>query len=223
MSRPATAAESHRARRSNNDAYADPAEADQSDYVPPGGLFLVGYLDGEAVACGGYRAYDRISRTVEIKKMYTLPTVRGRGYGYAIIRELERHAAAAGARRAILETGVRNTGALALYIGVGYRPIDSYVDGRQRSATIDAWPCATTVAITPPARCRPATRSSVVASPVISCSTAPVRPEIEYTTPRPLTPASAARWAISGTVAAASSLLTVTRTSCEPARAKATT
>jgi GNAT superfamily N-acetyltransferase len=110
--------------------YADPTEADQSDYAPPAGLFVVGYLDGEPVACGGYRTYDDTSRTVEIKKMYTVPATRGRGYGYAVIRELERRAAAAGARRAILETGVRNTGALALYTGVGYRPVDSYVDGR---------------------------------------------------------------------------------------------
>src|SRR6185369_7080331 len=37
------------------------------------------------------------------------------------------------------------------------------------------------------------------------------------------TPASATRSRISGTAAAASSLLTVTRTSCDPARASATT
>jgi GNAT superfamily N-acetyltransferase len=110
--------------------YADPAEADQSGYAPPDGLFLVGYLDDEPVACGGYRTYDKANRTVEIKKMYTVPALRGRGYGYAIIRELEDRAANAGARRAILETGVRNSAALALYTGVGYQPIDRYVDGR---------------------------------------------------------------------------------------------
>jgi hypothetical protein len=43
---------------------------------------------------------------------------------------LEHHAAQAGAQRAILETGVRNTAALNLFAGAGYRPVDSYVKGR---------------------------------------------------------------------------------------------
>ncbi|WP_182883930.1 GNAT family N-acetyltransferase [Microbispora sp. H10949] len=110
--------------------YADPFEADPAYYLPPHGLFLVGYLDGVAVACGGYRTFDEQTRTVEVKKMYTVPRFRGLGLGERILKELERRAARNGARRSILETGVRNTAALALYTGVGYQPTERYVDGR---------------------------------------------------------------------------------------------
>ena len=43
---------------------------------------------------------------------------------------LEHHAMKAGAHRAILETGVRNTAALGLFTSTGYRPVDRYVEGR---------------------------------------------------------------------------------------------
>jgi len=110
--------------------FADPAQADTASYAPPDGAFLVGYLDGAPMACGGFRSHDQPSDTVEIKKMYTLPEYRRRGLGRAILRDLERRARAGGARRVILETGVRNTGALALYRGLGYQPTDAYVPGR---------------------------------------------------------------------------------------------
>ena len=43
---------------------------------------------------------------------------------------LEEHSVGAGAQRAIVETGVRNTAALALFTSAGYRPIARYVEGR---------------------------------------------------------------------------------------------
>lgn len=108
--------------------YADPVDADPDLYRPPLGLFLVGYDSGRAVCCGGFRSHG--ADAIEIKKMYTVPEGRGRGYGLAIINELERRATEAGVRCAILETGVRNTAALALYRGMGYQPTASYVPGR---------------------------------------------------------------------------------------------
>jgi GNAT superfamily N-acetyltransferase len=108
--------------------YADPVDTDPDLYRPPHGLFLVGYDNGRAICCGGYRSYR--ADTVEIKKMYTVPERRGQGYGLAIINELERRAAEVGVRCTILETGVRNTAALALYRSVGYQPTARYVPGR---------------------------------------------------------------------------------------------
>lgn len=108
--------------------YADPAEADPELYQPPYGLFLVGYCHRRAACCGGFRGYG--AGTVEIKKMYTIPELRGLGLGVAIIEELERRAIATGAQQAILETGVRNTAALRLYRHVGYRSTARYVQGR---------------------------------------------------------------------------------------------
>ncbi len=120
--------------------YADPVDGDsetpfgQIGCRPPTGVFLVGYVGDEPVACGGYRT--RIAdaaggaSVVEIKKMYTAEELRGFGIGRAILIELERRAEAAGAVQVVVETGVRNAAALALYRRMGYRPIQSYVPGR---------------------------------------------------------------------------------------------
>ncbi len=110
--------------------FADPVEADPATYSPPHGLFLVAYVDGIPSACGGYRPYEAAAATVELKKMYTVPELRGQGLGRLIGARLERHAAARGARRAILETGARSDGALALVRSAGYQPTDRYVSGR---------------------------------------------------------------------------------------------
>jgi GNAT superfamily N-acetyltransferase len=110
--------------------YADPAEADPAAFRPPVGIFLVAYIGGAPVACGGLRTYESATRTVEIKKMYTLPERRGQGIGRQIIAALEEYARVAGADRVILETGVRNVAALKLYTGVGFTPTERYVDGR---------------------------------------------------------------------------------------------
>jgi GNAT superfamily N-acetyltransferase len=106
--------------------YADPASADPAGYCPPRGLFLVVYALGIPVSCGGYRTHDPATRTAEIKKMYVRPGYRGRGLGRLILTELERHADVAGFAAIILETGVRNTAALALYTAMGYRPRPRY-------------------------------------------------------------------------------------------------
>jgi ribosomal protein S18 acetylase RimI-like enzyme len=62
--------------------------------------------------------------------MFTVPQHRGHGHGLAVITELELRATRVGARRAILETGVRNTSALNLYVGMGYEETERYVAGR---------------------------------------------------------------------------------------------
>lgn len=110
--------------------FADPVELTADEYTAPGGIFAVVYDGAAAVGCGGYRWFDQTSSTVEIKKIYVTPASRGRGAGRALLSWLERHALAAGARRAILETGVRNTAALGLFASAGYQPVDRYVQGR---------------------------------------------------------------------------------------------
>src|SRR5262245_34018559 len=82
--------------------FADRVEADPADYAPPRGLFLVAYVRGVPSACGGYRTYDPATATVELKKLYTVPELRGRGLGRRVGTGLEEHAAGHGARRAIL-------------------------------------------------------------------------------------------------------------------------
>lgn len=110
--------------------FADPPELDASQYTPPTGMFVIVHQDAIAVGCGGYRSFDPATRTVEIKRIYNVPASRGLGTGRALLSWLEGHAIAAGAQRAILESGVRNTEATRLFASVGYQPVDRYVEGR---------------------------------------------------------------------------------------------
>ena len=112
--------------------FADPVDLSPCEYTPPNGVFAEVYQGAApvAVGCGGYRWFDPTTHTVEIKRLYIVPTSRGHGAGRMLLTWLEHHAAHAGAQRAILETGVRNTAALNLFSGAGYRPVDRYVEGR---------------------------------------------------------------------------------------------
>lgn len=110
--------------------FADPFELSAREYTPPQGVFAVARWGAAIVGCAGYRWFSRPARTVELKKLYTVPAYRGQGVGQALLSWLERHAIAAGAHRAILETGVRNTAAIELFTRAGYRQVDRYIEGR---------------------------------------------------------------------------------------------
>ena len=88
------------------------------------GAFLVVYRDGAPVGCGAFRLID--DETAELKRMYVDPAVRGTGLGRRLVAALEAEARAAGARRLVLETGVRQTAALALYRATGFETIPLY-------------------------------------------------------------------------------------------------
>jgi len=92
-----------------------------TDFRAAKGLFVVA-LDGQApVACGAYHPQD--ARTVEIKRVFVVPTHRRRGYSRAILACLERRAADHGFARAILETADRQPEAIVLYRSAGYTDI----------------------------------------------------------------------------------------------------
>ena len=55
--------------------------------------------------------------------MFVVAAHRDRGHARAVLAELERSAAAAGRRRAVLETGTRQPEAIALYTSSGYVPM----------------------------------------------------------------------------------------------------
>jgi GNAT superfamily N-acetyltransferase len=87
-------------------------------YLNSGGEFLIGVLDGVAVAMGAVR---RLTDTQgEIKRMRVLPEFQGRGYGRAILAALEQFAVAAGMTTLILETGAVLVGAQQLYLSNGW-------------------------------------------------------------------------------------------------------
>jgi GNAT superfamily N-acetyltransferase len=110
---------------------ADDPEAelalDIGEVTPPRGVFLVAYVEGEAVGCGAVRPLTAAGPHVaEVKRMYTAPRARRRGVSRAVLRRLESEATRLGYRRLQLETGLRQPEAIALYEASGYHRIPNY-------------------------------------------------------------------------------------------------
>jgi GNAT superfamily N-acetyltransferase len=100
-------------------------------FDPPQGAFFVGYVEGEPVAMGGWRfrpdvtAFGRF-RAAEIKRMYVGPGARRRGLARVVLAHLEQTARAAGADLMVLETGIEQPEAIALYTSSGYQPVEGF-------------------------------------------------------------------------------------------------
>jgi putative acetyltransferase len=95
------------------------------DEVAPGrGAFLIAYWQGRPVGCGAVRRLD--AGEAEVKRMYVSPDHRGKGLGRALLQRLEGEARELGARRLVLETGVRQPEAIGLYEGMGFRRIAAF-------------------------------------------------------------------------------------------------
>jgi putative acetyltransferase len=88
------------------------------------GAFLIVSSNGTPVGCGAVRLID--AETSELKRMYMSPAVRGKGLGRRLVAALEAEARALGAKRLVLETGIRQAAALALYRATGFQPIPLY-------------------------------------------------------------------------------------------------
>jgi GNAT superfamily N-acetyltransferase len=95
-----------------------------SIFEPPDGAFLVGWVDGEPVACGGIARYD--DATAEIRRMYVAPAERGRGLSRRVLTALEDEARTLGYSFVRLETGNLQTEAVRLYVSAGYARIERY-------------------------------------------------------------------------------------------------
>jgi GNAT superfamily N-acetyltransferase len=85
---------------------------------------MVVYDEGIPVGCGGYKFYD--TATVEMKRVFVLPTMRRKGVAKMLLKALEEAAKAEGYREAILETGTKQEEAIALYQHYGYKIIPNY-------------------------------------------------------------------------------------------------
>jgi len=102
----------------------DTTPVDPAEFAPPGGRFVVGYLDTDAVAMGGVRRID--DDTVEIKRMYVVPEQRGRGLSRVVLAHLESLARELGATRILLETGQKQPEAMRLYETAGYERVPGF-------------------------------------------------------------------------------------------------
>ena len=85
---------------------------------------VVAIAEGVPVGCGAIKPVD--ADAMEVKRMYTLPAWRGKGVASRVLAELEQWARELGMERCILETGLRQPEAIALYESNGYEPIPNY-------------------------------------------------------------------------------------------------
>ena len=98
-----------------------PSAVTPAELSPPGGTFVALLAGEEPVAGGGVR---RLAPDVgEVKRMYVVPALRGRGLGRRLLAEIEAAARDAGYRRLRLDTA----GSLPrFYTAAGYAPIADY-------------------------------------------------------------------------------------------------
>jgi GNAT superfamily N-acetyltransferase len=112
--------------------YGTPDEGpiDALMFDPPHGSFYVGYLEDVAVATGAWRRRPveafGTTATAEIKRMYVARPARGQGHARRILAHLEETARASGVEALILETGLQQPEAIALYESAGYTPIPAF-------------------------------------------------------------------------------------------------
>ena len=85
---------------------------------------IVAYSSGQPAACGAIKEYE--PGVVEVKRMYTLPQLRGNGIAGRVLAELETWAKELKYRKCILETGKKQPEAIRLYEKSGYKLIPNY-------------------------------------------------------------------------------------------------
>lgn len=108
----------------------DESPVDPLEFEPPHGSFYLGWLDDVPIATGAWRR-SRVeafgtTETCEIKRMYVVPAARGAGHARRMLTHLEESARAAGARALVLETGLKQPEAIALYESSGYVAVPGF-------------------------------------------------------------------------------------------------
>jgi GNAT superfamily N-acetyltransferase len=107
-----------------DEALSGPYSADQrhalsvDQLFQPNIRFFLARLDGVAVACGGVAFLDGYG---EVKRMYSRPSVRGRGVAKGLLRRIEAETRDVGLSLLRIETGIYQEEALRFYEGAGFR------------------------------------------------------------------------------------------------------
>ncbi|MFH0177163.1 GNAT family N-acetyltransferase [Streptomyces cacaoi] len=118
-----------------HERYGDGGDAtvlEPSDFQRPRGVYLIAYdeLD-RPVATGGWRSQDDDGKghedgDAELKRMFVIREMRGRGLARRMLTALEEDAREAGRVRMVLETGTEQPEAIALYTSSGYTPCTKF-------------------------------------------------------------------------------------------------
>jgi carbonic anhydrase len=95
-----------------------------SEYGPPTAAFLLAVDRGASVGCVGVRRFS--DGVGEVKRLYVVPAVRGRGVGRLLARGIVAEAEHLGYARLVLDTLPSMKEAQALYSSLGFQPIAPY-------------------------------------------------------------------------------------------------
>jgi len=85
---------------------------------------VVFYESDTSIGCGAIKEFD--AETTEIKRMYVLETLRGKGIASKILTELENWSKELSFKKCILETGKKQIEAIGLYKKNNYDIIPNY-------------------------------------------------------------------------------------------------
>lgn len=85
---------------------------------------VVAYWNEVPVGCGAIKQYD--VETMEVKRMFVNPELRGKGIATKVLLELENWAKELNFKKCILETGKKQPEAIRLYQKNGYKPIPNF-------------------------------------------------------------------------------------------------
>ncbi len=107
--------------------HPDSKDADLKDiegnYIRAGGIFEV-IEDGAGNLLGTYGLYPLDKETCELRKMYFVPAMRGRGLGRRILERAVEHARRLKYKAIVLETHSVLKEAVRLYKNFGFMPIE---------------------------------------------------------------------------------------------------
>ena len=101
-----------------HDFYAQYNKIDKINHV------IVAYENELPIACGALKQFSE--NAMEVKRMYTLASYRGKGIASGVLIQLEKWAAEMNYSHCMLETGIRQPDAIRLYEKNGYLPISNY-------------------------------------------------------------------------------------------------
>jgi len=107
--------------RRNGDTQKQYAQYNQIDKIKHA---IVIYAEGNPVGCGCFKRFD--DQTVEMKRMFVLPEMRGKQLAARMLQELERWAREESYTNSVLETGRRQVEAQRLYSLAGYSRTENY-------------------------------------------------------------------------------------------------
>jgi len=104
--------------------------ATPTDFSPPGGVYLVGFVGDTAVCGAGIKVFT--PGTAELKRLYVAPAFRGRRLAAVMLKALERVAGQLGYLAVRIDCQASNW---PMYQAAGYREIADY----NRNPHADIW------------------------------------------------------------------------------------